>query len=134
MQKTKLGLSVGLVGAALYFLGLFSFIPAFLLAAYVLLMEENQWLKKAAVKMVAVLIGFFLLGLAIDFVDEIFAVINVFAGWFDGSVSVPLRLTYLLDYILWIVKTVVMVMLGFKALKLGSVSVGPIDKIVDSNM
>ena len=125
---------VGLVGAALYFLGLFSFIPAFLLAAYVLLMEENQWLKKAAVKMVAVLIGFFLLGLAIDFVDEIFAVINVFAGWFDGSVSVPLRLTYLLDYILWIVKTVVMVMLGFKALKLGSVSVGPIDKIVDSNM
>lgn len=134
MQKTKLGLSVGLVGAALYFLGLFSFIPAFLLAAYVLLMEENQWLKKAAVKMVAVLIGFFLLGLAIDFVDEIFAVINVFAGWFDGSVSVPLRLTYLLDYILWIVKTIVMVMLGFKALKLGSVSVGPIDKIVDSNM
>ncbi len=134
MQKTKLGLSVGLVGAALYFLGLFSFIPAFLLAAYVLLLEENQWLKKAAVKMVAVLIGFFLLGLAIDFVDEIFAVINVFAGWFDGSVSVPLRLTYLLDYILWIVKTVVMVMLGFKALKLGSVSVGPIDKIVDSNM
>ena len=95
MQKTKLGLSVGLVGAALYFLGLFSFIPAFLLAAYVLLLEENQWLKKAAVKMVAVLIGFFLLGLAIDFVDEIFAVINVFAGWFDGSVSVPLRLTYL---------------------------------------
>ena len=134
MQKTKLGLSVGLVGAALYFLGLFSFIPAFLLAAYVLLLEENQWLKKAAVKMVAVLIGFFLLGLAIDFVDEIFAVINVFAGWFDGSVSVPLRLTYLLDYILWIVKTVVMVMLGFKALKLGSVSVGPIDKIVESNM
>ena len=134
MQKTNLGLSVGLVGAALYFLGLFSFIPAFLLAAYVLLLEENQWLKKAAVKMVAVLIGFFLLGLAIDFVDEIFAVINVFAGWFDGSVSVPLRLTYLLDYILWIVKTVVMVMLGFKALKLGSVSVGPIDKIVDSNM
>lgn len=134
MQKTKLGLSVGLVGAALYFLGLFSFIPAFLLAAYVLLLEENQWLKRAAVKMVAVLIGFFLLGLAIDFVDEIFAVINVFAGWFDGSVSVPLRLTYLLDYILWIVKTVVMVMLGFKALKLGSVSVGPIDKIVDSNM
>lgn len=63
MQKTKLGLSVGLVGAALYFLGLFSFIPAFLLAAYVLLMEENQWLKRAAVKMVAVLIGFSCWGL-----------------------------------------------------------------------
>ena len=134
MQKTKLGLSVGLVGAALYFLGLFSFIPAFLLATYVLLMEENQWLKRAAVKMVAVLIGFFLLGLAVVFVDEIFGIINVIAGWFDGSVSVPLRLTYLLDYILWIAKAVVMVMLGFKALKLGSVAVGPIDKIVDSNM
>ena len=52
MQKTKLGLTVGLVGAGLYFLGLFSFIPAFLLAAYVLLMEDNEWLKKTAVKMV----------------------------------------------------------------------------------
>lgn len=51
-------------------------------------------------------------------------IINVIAGWFDGSVSVPLRLTYLLDYILWIAKAVVMVMLGFKALKLGSVAVG----------
>ena len=135
MQKTKLGLSVGLVGAGLYFLGLFSFTPAFLLAAYVLLREDNEWLKKAAVKMVAVLLVFYLLGLAVSCIDEVFSIINVFVSWGGGStVRVPLRLTDLLDYILWFAKVIVMAMLGFKALRLGSVAVGPVDKIVDSNM
>ena len=135
MQKTKLGLTVGLVGAGLYFLGLFSFIPAFLLAAYVLLMEDNEWLKKTAVKMVSLLIGFFLIGLCIDCIDELFAIINVFISWGDGDrISVPLYLTNLLDYILWFVKMIVMVVLGFKALKQGSVKVGRIDKLVDKNM
>ncbi len=46
MQKTKLGVSVALMGAALYFLGLFSgYVALIILAGYVLLMEENVWLK-----------------------------------------------------------------------------------------
>ncbi len=45
MQKTKLGVSVALMGAALYFLGLFSgYVALIILAGYVLLMEENVWL------------------------------------------------------------------------------------------
>ena len=51
MQKTRLGISVGLLGAAIYFMGLFSgYLLAVLLAGYVLLFEENSWLRKNAVK------------------------------------------------------------------------------------
>ena len=39
--KTKLGISLGLLGAALYFMGLMGITPLVLLAGYVLLFEEN---------------------------------------------------------------------------------------------
>ncbi len=58
VQKTKLGISVGLLGAAIYFMGLFSgYMVAVLLAGYVLLFEENEWLKKSAVKAIAVVLS-----------------------------------------------------------------------------
>lgn len=130
MQKTKLGLSVGLVGAALYFLGLYSFIPAFLLAGYVLLKEENEWLRKSAVRMLALVLGFYLLGLAVDCIDEIFGVINVFVSWFDGPViSVPLRLNSLCNYFLWFAKVFVMLMFGFLAFKQNPKNLAVIDDL-----
>lgn len=33
-------------GAALYFMGFLSIIPLLIMAGYVLLFEENEWLKK----------------------------------------------------------------------------------------
>ena len=44
MNKIKLGVSAGLAGAILYFLGAISIIPAVILAGYILLKEENDWL------------------------------------------------------------------------------------------
>lgn len=49
MEKTKLGVSVGIFGAFLYVAALFGgYIAITLLAGYVLLMESNEWLKKTA--------------------------------------------------------------------------------------
>ena len=46
MEKTKLGVSVGIFGAFLYVAALFGgYIAITLLAGYVLLMESNEWLK-----------------------------------------------------------------------------------------
>ena len=51
MQKAKLGISVGLLGAAIYFTSLFSgYLVPVILTGYVLLFEENDWLRKNAVK------------------------------------------------------------------------------------
>ena len=56
MQKTKIGMTVGLLGAAIYFIGLFSgYLTVVLLIGYVLLFEENEWLRKSAVKAVALI-------------------------------------------------------------------------------
>ena len=53
MQKTRLGISVGMLGAAVYLTGLFSgYLVAILMAGYVLLCEENGWLKRSDIKAV----------------------------------------------------------------------------------
>lgn len=73
MQKTRLGISVGLLGAAIYFMGLFSgYLLAVLLAGYVLLFEENSWLRKNAVKAMSVMAVFSLLITVLNLVPNAF--------------------------------------------------------------
>ena len=53
MEKSKLGISVGLLAALLYFLGLLSgYLVTVLVAGYILVAESNLWLRKSAVKAV----------------------------------------------------------------------------------
>ena len=47
MQKTKLGITIAMFAAAIYVVALVGgYVPAILLGGYVLLREENEWLKK----------------------------------------------------------------------------------------
>lgn len=137
MQKTKLGVSVGILGACIYFLALFgSYTPTILLAGYVLLREENEWLKKCAVKAVAVMITisvainvFELIPDVIFWINSIFATIGLGFGYsfitsvigvFTGGLS--------------IVKTCVLLLLGLTALNQGTIKVPVVDKMIEKYM
>lgn len=134
MQKTKLGVTVALLGAALYFSGLFSgYIITIVLAGYVLLMEENLWLKKAAVKTVALMMVFSILsavlGLVpgmISFIDDVFTI-------FNGSFSIRFvtNIITMLRSGLNLIETVLFLLLGLKALTQGTLPVPGVDKLVD---
>lgn len=134
MQKTKLGISVALLGTALYFSGLFSgYVITIILAGYVLLMEENLWLKKAAVKTVALMMGFSViqavLGLVpglVNFIDDIF---NIFNGNF--SIRFVTSIITMLRSGVSLAETVVFLILGLKALNQGTIRIPVIDKLVD---
>lgn len=56
MEKTKLGISVALTAALLYFLGLISPIALVVAAGYVLIAEKDQWLRKSAVQALAIML------------------------------------------------------------------------------
>ena len=71
-MKTKLGVSAVLVAAGVYILAIAGNYTAILLAAgYIFLVEDNDWLKKSALKAVATMLFFsFLLsvlGLVFDY-------------------------------------------------------------------
>lgn len=136
MQKTKLGVSVGLLGAALYFLGAISMLPAFLLVGYVLLFESNEWLKKTAVKMAVIVISFSLLFVAIDMIYDIFSFANAVLGLIriPFTLGFPLGIDSMLKSALSFFESLLLLVMGISALSQGSVKVNFFDKIVDKNI
>lgn len=134
MQKTKLGISAALIGAVICFSGLFGgYLLVFLLTAYVLLMEENIWLKKTAVKTVAVLIVFSLLSAVLGLIPDLINVIDDIFNIFSGSFSIRFltNIVYALRSILGFLETLLLLGLGFKALNQGTIKIPMIDKLVD---
>lgn len=134
MQKTKLGIAVGLLGAAIYFAGFFGgYIPVILLGGYVLLFEENEWLKKTSVKAVALMMAFgvllTLINLIPDALSWVGSLVSVFKGAFNYSVlsSSISVITKAID----IIRTILFLMLGVKALNQGTVKVPVVDGLIN---
>lgn len=133
-MKTKLGISVGLLGAAIYFAAFFGgYTAVILLAGYALLFEENEWLKKTAVKAVALMISISflvtLIGLVPDLLYWISTLVSVFKGTFNyGVVSTVINvITGAID----IIRTCLFLILGAKALNQGTVTVPFVDKLIN---
>ena len=137
MQKTKLGISVGLLGAALFLSCLFGgYTIAIILAGYILLFEENVWLKKATVKGVALMFGFafissviYLIPNAITFIDSI---CNVFGG--DFYISFVSNIIDVIDNALGIAEKLLFIVLAIKAFNQGTVKIPVIDSLVNKYM
>lgn len=128
MQKTKIGLSVGVMGAVMYFATLFGgYIPMLLLAGYIFLKEENIWLRKAAFKAVALMLVFSACGAIITSVND---VLGIFNRLFDWSLEIPLDLDYVLSMLIDLVKVVLFAVLGFRAFSQGDVAISTIDKAI----
>lgn len=137
MQKTKLGISAGLLGAVVYFTGLFSgFLVAVVLTGYILWFEENEWLKKSAVKAVMLLIAFSfvtavlnLIPNAIGFVDDIF---NIFGGNF--GIAFITRIITAVVTAINIFEKLLFLGLGLTALNQGIIPVPAVDKLIEKHM
>lgn len=136
-MKSKLGVSVGLLGAMIYFAALFGgYTAVILLVGYVLLFEENEWLKKAGVK-AAVMMVFFsflinVIGLIPDFLSWISTLVSVFKGIFSYSVVSSIISVFI--QALDIIRTCLFLILGVKALKQRTIGVPFVDTIINRYM
>lgn len=136
-MKTKLGISVGLMGAAVCLATLFAgYTPAIILAGYVLICEENEWLKKTVVKALAVTFVLSFLSAVIGLIPDALSWIGSVFGVFSGSFKYDIvsSIISLIKKTIDIVEKVVLLCMAFKALKQESVSVPFIDGLVDKNM
>lgn len=137
MEKTKLGVSVGVFGAFIYVAALFGgYVASILLAGYVLLMESNEWLKKTSVKALATLACFSFLSLLIgvipDVLNWIVSLINVFGtnlyfSFINEVFNVIIQLISLL-------KDVVFIALIYKALNQGTIKLPVVDNLINKYM
>lgn len=141
MQKSKLGISVGLFGALIYVMGLINTLGLIVMVGYVLLVEEELWLKKSAVKAVIITIGFSLLSVLISSGNDVFGILNTILGWVrlpfsfpSFQFAYPFGLEVILRNLLSLAETLLMLILAFVSLKQKSVKLGPIDDIINKNM
>ena len=137
MQKTKLGISVGLLGCAMYLCCLFGgYIAAVLLAGYILLMEENIWLKKSAVKGIALLFGIALLSALINLIPNAIGFIDDICNVFGGNlyIAVVNNVVDVVDSALNLVGKVLCILLAIKALTQGTIKLPVIDALIDKHM
>lgn len=137
MQKTRFGISVGLLGATIFFMGLYGgyMITAFL-AGYVLLFEENEWLKKSAVKSVAIMILFSILSTLVYLIPSLITVIDGLVGVFGGNfyINAISSLAIAVSSALDLIEKVLFIGLGLKALTQGNIAVPAVDKLIDKYM
>ena len=137
MEKTKLGISVGLMGALLYALGLFGgYFLTVAAVVYVLWREDSVWLKQTAVKALALTFLFPVISLAIgvipDLVGLVQSVMNLFDEFF--SMEVVLEIEAILRSILNILEYVVFILLGVMALGKKTIRVPLVDSLVEKHL
>ena len=137
MQKSKLGISVGLLGAALFFACFFGgYTVAVILAGYILLFEESVWLKRTAVKGVVLMFGFAVLSSVIHLIPDAIRIVNSIFYLFDGSFSISFisKIIDVIDNVISVTEKILFIVLGFKALKQETVIISVIDSFVSKYM
>lgn len=135
-MKAKLGISVGLLGAATYLMALFGgYTPLLLLVGYILIVEENIWLKKAAIKSIALCMFFSLINSVIGLIPSLIYLIDDLLSIFDSSFSIPTitSIIIFLQSAVSLVKTVFLLGLGITALNQGTIKFPFIDKLIDKH-
>lgn len=137
MQKSKLGVSIGLLGAAVCFLGLFGgYVPALIAVGYILLFEENEWIKKNSVKVLAVMITFSVLITVVELIPDAISVISSLLNIINGHLSIPIigSLVGFITTALSFLRTLILLCMGLKALNQGTISVPIVDSMIDKHM
>lgn len=137
MEKTKLGISVSLAGVAVYLLALGGGTTAtFLFCGYILLFEENKWLKRSALKACALMLCFAAAYYVVALIPSAVDILNGFVGIFGGWLSITFidNLKYILNNVISIVSTLVFIALAIKATIKGSMPIPVIDDVINKNI
>lgn len=133
-MKTKLGISVGLFGAAIYFTALLGgYTPVILLSGYVLLCEENEWLKKTAVKAVALLISIAFLTTLINLIPDLLSWINSLVLLFEGAFEYQKVNSFIgvITGAISIIRICLFLVLGVKALNQSTIAIPFVDEMLE---
>lgn len=135
-MKTKLGISVALMAALAYFMGFFGgMVSVVLFTGYVLLFEENEFVRKSAVKSFLIMAAFAVLYALIGFIPNIINLINSLLSIFgkNFSISVVSRIINFIQLALELLEKILFLALGFLALGKKNMKISVIDKFVEKH-
>ncbi len=135
MLKTKLGLPANVAAAVMYLVALFGggYLAPLVLAGYILLFEDLNFVRRAAVKSIALLLAVSVINLVVylipNFVDMIQDMLWIFDETFDAS-TLDRLCVFTMD-IVYLAQKVFFVLLAVMALFRKSIDIKPLNKLAD---
>ena len=134
MEKSKLGISIALFAALTFLSGYLGITVLVLLAGYILIREENVYLKKTAVGTIVLYLAFAALSLCVSLLSNFFSLVNV-GGWMYGTImyTVTNGFTSTLSTLIAIAEKVVFGLLALFALLGKEVKIPVIDKFLEKH-
>ena len=133
MDKTKLGISQGMLGAIVYFsAALLGYISLFIIGGYILLVEKTEWLKKCVVKAVVLMLLYSLISTVIGIVPQVLSFGSSEESLF-GSYYLYLTGAYSIVAVI-LVRIGLFIALGVKALNEKTIRIPVVDRLIDAYM
>ncbi len=136
-MQSNLKVSVGLLGALLYLAIMGGgYLAILILGGYILLKEENPWLRRVVVKATLIYITFALvsaalslLGESIDTIERLLELIFI-----NISTTYLMNILYIMRNVIDILQYLVYGVLGIKALTQGTIPIPIIDGMINKYM
>ena len=134
MQKSKLGMPAGIVAAIMYMTGLFGgYFPALLVAGFILLHEDENFIRRAAVKTLVVLFAGSVLNALIYLIPDIVGIFQsllaIFTIHFGTAFLDNISATF--SQSLTLIKTVVLLLLAVLAFFGKTIDLKPLNNWAD---
>ncbi len=137
-MKTKLGISAGLVAAATVLISYFAgYVALLLILGYILICEENAWLKKTAVKVLLLNVAFSLIYALVnvlpDAVGALQSLLNVFSVE-DFSTYAFNNFFYFITDAVSLVEKIVFIVIGITVIAEKDIKLPVVDTFVDKHV
>ena len=133
MDKTKLGISQGMLGAVVYFsVALLGYISLFIIGGYILMVEKTEWLKKCVIKAVVLMLLYSLISTVIGIVPQVLSFGSSEESLF-GSYYLYLTGAYSIVAVN-LVRIGLFIALGIKALNEKTIRIPVVDRLIDAYM
>ena len=136
-MNTKLGIGTGVLAALIFAVACFGgYTPVLLIVGYVFLCESDEWLKKAGVKALVVMVCVDFFRALINLLPDIFSWINSLLSFFDANVNFTPVSSFLglFTRAIGIAEVVFLLLLAAKALKNETVKVPFVDGFIDKHI
>ena len=140
-MKSKLGIHIGFLACICFLVAQFGgLVPLILLAGYILLFEENYFLRMSALKALLIVLASSVLTTLINLIpDVLFNLINWFTRIFGAdttfnNLKAISKITQIFSFLAWLVSTakmLLLLLLAFLACRIKTIKLPFVDKLYD---
>jgi uncharacterized membrane protein len=134
MQRSKLGLPAGVAAALMYLVGLFGgYLAAIFAAGFILLQEEENFIRRAAVKTLLIMFAYSVLNVLILLLPDIIGIFQTLLAIFRVNFGTGIidNIGSVFTQILSLMKTAMLLLLAVLAFFGRSIDLKPLSKWAD---